>query len=406
MNKFVRLALLLGLALAGIPLLHCDVPLDGAAPPSSLRPPVDVGVGDDGSLAPPEIDAAAEDGPPEHCDIPVNLEPPPTGGAPCVPKDGTSCVPDSWFCMSKWSPFYYDGLTYPRVTATFGKREPRVIVRTARFLLDNSPVTNAKYLAYVRATGASPPPDLLDDAFSDVGMEHVDEAQPTGWVRGMPEERRLAHPVVGVTRGEAQAYCEHEGGRLPTIVEILRAGQPELPATYRFPWGARFPFDPLGSMRIAEGFNERALGGAYPLTSAVDTIYGDRGPFGTTGLATNVAEWLATCEEEVREKLMGIGPLVFAPSRVARRCLNAVLTTNLPRFSPDFMGQRILAIQDNPGATETAYLGRRLDATGLRAFDLLLLYKHLPSRPPPADPAGNNVRNFQVSFRCAYDAPR
>jgi hypothetical protein len=76
-----------------------------------------------------------EDGQPERCVVPENLPPVPASSTVCSPRPGTHCVPDVWFCLSKWSPFFYDG-TEMSVLKTNGKREPRQIVWTPRFMLD------------------------------------------------------------------------------------------------------------------------------------------------------------------------------------------------------------------------------------------------------------------------------
>ena len=123
------------------------------------------------------------------------------------------------------------------------------------------------------------------------------------------------------------------------------------------------------------------------------------------GLATNIAEWLSTCEEEVREKFAGNEPVAFAPAAFSPRCKDAVLTTNFPRAAPHFMGQRILSLQDERTATTTHYLGLRVGTSKTFSLELLRSFYHLPARPPTTDPAGNNVRNFRIGFRCAYEAP-
>jgi hypothetical protein len=162
----------------------------------------------------------------------------------------------------------------------------------------------------------------------------------------------------------------------------------------------------LGSTNVQDGFIDKVVSSEYPLHSAVDTLDSDRSPFGVLGLATNVAEWLLSCEEDVRENFMGDAPGVAPPGTFTAMCRDAVLTTNFPHVAPHFMGQRILSLRDEADATETHYLGVRMGTVRARLLDYYRVFPHLPSRPPSADRAGNSVRNFRVGFRCAYDAPR
>jgi len=65
------------------------------------------------------------------------------------------------------------------------------------FLIDEQPVTNEQYAAFLDATGHSAPP---------------------GWPEWATESR-AAHPVVGVSGEDAAAYAEWAGKRLPTPEE-------------------------------------------------------------------------------------------------------------------------------------------------------------------------------------------
>ena len=99
-------------------------------------------------------------------------------------------------------------VTIPGGTFCMGKDESRMDERPAHmvtvrsFAAAISPVTNARYAAYVTATGVAPAPFLGEERFA------------------APEQ-----PVVGISWFEAQAYCDWlgslDGGRyrLPTEAE-------------------------------------------------------------------------------------------------------------------------------------------------------------------------------------------
>ncbi len=351
--------------------------------------PVDAGVPDGWVV---------EDGQPELCVVPENLPPVAASSTVCSPRPGTHCVPDAWFCLSKWSPFFYDG-TEMSVLKTNGKREPRQIVWTPRFMLDRYPVTNAEYAAYVSSTGASPPPDLLQYTFApDPSPGQGVVPRPTGWRQGQPDKRRMDHPVVGVTRAEAQAYCAAKGGRLPSVAEVMRAGQGPAPLTQRYPWGSVFPY-PAG------GFLPPRMIAGPPYTSPVDAIWGDLGPYGTHGLVSNVGEWIGTCEEEARTTFASDAPLVLGSTGVAARCTDAVLTTNIPDISARlFVGQIIRSIHVEGRTAVTRYLRERI-GRGSSAFDTWRVITQDPTVSTLQDEAGNDYRDFAIGFRCAYEAP-
>lgn len=84
----------------------------------------------------------------------------------------------------------------------------------APFYVERTPVTNAQYAEFVRATGAMP---------------------PTSWPGTQPPKDRLDHPVVGVTLEQARAYARWKGRRLPTSVEWVAVVRGE--DGRKFPWG-------------------------------------------------------------------------------------------------------------------------------------------------------------------------
>ncbi len=85
------------------------------------------------------------------------------------------------------------------------------------FLLDRTPVTNAQYAEFVQATGETP---------------------PAHWLGGRPPQAQPMHPVVGVSREQAQRYASFRGKRLPSALEWEAAARGS--EGRRFPWGDHY----------------------------------------------------------------------------------------------------------------------------------------------------------------------
>ena len=108
----------------------------------------------------------------------------------------------------------YDVKWYPNPAKDDQPAHP---VKLPPFFLDQAEVTNARYAAFVKATG---------------------HAAPYNWRDGKLPEGKEAHPVVDVSWEDAQAFCGWEGKRLPTEAEWERAARgPQSGKMY--PWGDR-----------------------------------------------------------------------------------------------------------------------------------------------------------------------
>lgn len=130
--------------------------------------------------------------------------------------------------------------------------------RIAAFDMDTTAVTNARYRAFVEATGYVSDAERLGDSFVFAGCLSKD-APPSQAVAAAPWWRMVPgacwsnpagpgsgdtclpdHPVVQVTWRDAQAFASWAGGRLPTEAEWEHAARGGL-GDVRFPWGDTTP---------------------------------------------------------------------------------------------------------------------------------------------------------------------
>jgi formylglycine-generating enzyme required for sulfatase activity len=131
------------------------------------------------------------------------------------------------------------------------------VTLTSGFFMGKHEVTWAQLRAFCAATGQAPPTPRF-------------EAGPD-------------HPAHAVSHDLAKAYCAWAGLRLPTEEEW------ELSARgtdgRRFPWGDAPPGDAQLSWSGADGYEQTAPVGSFPL---------DASPFGCLDMGGNVREWCST----------------------------------------------------------------------------------------------------------------
>ncbi len=142
--------------------------------------------------------------------------------------------------------------------------------------MGRAPVTAAEYVEYLNAAGSEA------RAPSDPAIER--EGDRWRVARG-----RRSHPVTGLTRADAEAYCDWLGKRLGRRVRLPTADEWEYAARGgidggRYPWGwgsfkGRVPLEAEGPAAV----------GRYPAN-----------PFGLTDLVGHVFQWCSDTDAEGR----------------------------------------------------------------------------------------------------------
>src|SRR5262245_4953478 len=131
------------------------------------------------------------------------------------------------------------------------------------YYIDKKEVTQAEYDRFVRMTKRGKPfvPVFEDDQSLILKPEL---------------------PAMGMSWGDAEAYCKWAGKRLPTEAEWEKAGRGE--GRRRYPWGDEFGSGHANVDSDEDGFKYLAPPGSFE---------SGRSPYGVYDMTGNVAEWVA-----------------------------------------------------------------------------------------------------------------
>ncbi len=161
------------------------------------------------------------------------------------------------------------------------------------FYIAKTPVTNAQFAAFVKASGYRTTAEEQGEGWAWTGQKW-DTVKGANWQhpRGPQSDitAKSDHPVVQVSWHDAVAYCRWLARatgrpyRLPTEAEWEKAARgPELAEGRIYPWGNKWETGRCNSDEA--GVGDTSPVGAYPNGAS---------PYGVLDMAGNVWEWCAT----------------------------------------------------------------------------------------------------------------
>lgn len=345
---------------------------------------------------------------------------------PCGPEHpAIACVPGGSFELPKYW-WYGEQQLPPAIDSS-----PIAEVQLPTFWIDRAEVTVERYAAAVGAGTLPAPPEQCGVRFvtandPDLGPTSVEEL--SGWTAAGPDLARLDHPVVCITREEAQAYCESVGGRLPRAAEMMKAARGDGPGPRRFPWGDAPPEpgadralmlspEPDGwwldyaSIAVWRGEAAPALG-----TLPADAAPAGASPYGVLGLSGNVSEHLFDCAVDIAAVYGGLSsdPLIAPASAWRADCPpnsdrgDAYLLAGTHWASGPFtesLSMSVLRRLPLPASAARINVGLAPanDVSGLRFYETFWGEGEVPLDFADV-PSERERRSWFVGFRCAYDA--
>ena len=208
-------------------------------------------------------------------------------------------------------------------------------------------------------------------------------------------------------------FCQAKGGRLPSLVETMKAARGAYPSTQMFPWGfAPLSWYPTGSLSapLNYQFEYNAIGfrdfGKLNTTPVGSRQLG-RGPFGTMDLAGNVSEFALECLEDIQTRLPAGSAIIRPSTSWSPTCTRAATVVGDNWFSAGGFGitaYRFSYYSDylgSPNCTAVNYNPLCRQLAGLAGFG----EPHCTPTVPPRDTPANDLRSWSVGFRCVYPVP-
>ncbi len=174
----------------------------------------------------------------------------------------------------------------------------RTRVRTTAFAITVTPITNGQYAVFVAETGHRAP-EVDRATWESYGLNHdYATTRRFAWADRRPPDGRDLHPVVLVSRADAEAYAAWLSRRTGMRWRLPREFEWEKAARgtdgRRFPWGDDFDAHRLNSADT--GPFDTLPAGRFPTGAS---------PYGLLDDAGQVFEWTATNADPKRALVKG-----------------------------------------------------------------------------------------------------
>lgn len=190
----------------------------------------------------------------------------------------------------------FEMVKVPKGPFLYGYEKTREVI-DYDYWIDQYPVTNKKYAAFIAAGGYA-----NQQYWSEEGWKWKTDKNlsvPKSWDDA--ESKRTDHPVVGVSYYEAEAYAKWAGKRLPTEREWEKAARGTDGRLY--PWGDQFDESACNSYKSFWGGYWKAVTDTVTgniRTTTVTSYPNGVSPFGCYDMAGNVHEWCADWYDEMK----------------------------------------------------------------------------------------------------------
>ncbi|MEO8341569.1 MAG: SUMF1/EgtB/PvdO family nonheme iron enzyme, partial [Nitrospirota bacterium] len=178
---------------------------------------------------------------------------------------------------------HFEMVKVPKGPFLYGDERVREVINHD-YWIDQYPVTNRKYRAFIVADGYGTHAYWSSDGWKWKIENNI--TTPKYW--NNTKWNKADHPVVGVSYYEAEAYAKWVEKRLPTEREWEKAARGE--DGRRYPWGEEFDKNRCNS-------DESGIGHTTPVTQYPKGV----SPYGCYDMAGNVWEWCADWYDEEKK---------------------------------------------------------------------------------------------------------